>query len=78
LEASQAAALARCTRIGSELRAITPLVVPSDLPFRNPGDGEFFLSGLRLAKSRPGRRRHGEVSSDPFINCRADRQYCGN
>jgi adenylate cyclase len=31
------------------LRAITPLVVPSDLPFRNPEDRELLLSGLRLA-----------------------------
>ncbi len=31
------------------LRAITPLVVPSYLPWRNPEDREFFLSGLRLA-----------------------------
>ena len=33
----------------ARLRAITPLVVPSDLPFRNPEDRELFLSGLRLA-----------------------------
>jgi TolB-like protein/class 3 adenylate cyclase len=35
----------------ARLRAITPLVVQSDLalPFRNPEDGEFFLSGLHLA-----------------------------
>jgi TolB-like protein len=31
------------------LRAITPLVVPSELPFRNPEDRELYLSGLRLA-----------------------------
>ena len=35
--------------IVARLRAITPLVVPSDLPFRNPEDRELFLSGLRLA-----------------------------
>jgi adenylate cyclase len=35
--------------IVERLRAITPLVVPSDLPFRNPEDRELFLSGLRLA-----------------------------
>jgi TolB-like protein/class 3 adenylate cyclase len=35
--------------IVTRLRAITPLVVPSDLPFRNPEDRELFLSGLRLA-----------------------------
>ena len=31
------------------LRAITPQVVPSVLPYRNPEDRELFLSGLRLA-----------------------------
>jgi TolB-like protein len=31
------------------LRALTPLVVQSDLPFRNPEHSEFFLSGQRLA-----------------------------
>ncbi len=31
------------------LRAITPRVVPSDLPWRNPEDRELLLSGLRLA-----------------------------
>jgi TolB-like protein len=35
--------------IVARLRAITTLVVPSDLPFRNPEDCELFLSGLRLA-----------------------------
>ena len=35
--------------IVARLRAITPLVVPNDLPFRNPEDRELFLSGLRLA-----------------------------
>ena len=35
--------------IVARLRAITPLVVPSDLPLRNPEDRELFLSGLRLA-----------------------------
>ena len=33
----------------ARLRAITPQVVPSDLPFRNPEDRELYLSGLRLA-----------------------------
>jgi TolB-like protein/class 3 adenylate cyclase len=33
----------------ARLRAITPLVMPSDLPFRNPEDRELLLSGLRLA-----------------------------
>jgi adenylate cyclase len=31
------------------LRAVTPEVVPSILPWRNPEDRELFLSGLRLA-----------------------------
>jgi Flp pilus assembly protein TadD len=31
------------------LRAITPQIVPRDLPWRNPEDRELFLSGLRLA-----------------------------
>jgi len=35
--------------IVARLRTITPLVVRSDLPFRNPDDRELFLSGLRLA-----------------------------
>jgi adenylate cyclase len=33
----------------AQLRAITPLVVPNDLPWRNPEDRELLLSGLRLA-----------------------------
>jgi len=35
--------------IVAKLRAITPLVVPHIVPFRNPEDRELFLSGLRLA-----------------------------
>jgi tetratricopeptide (TPR) repeat protein len=35
--------------IVARLRAITPVAVPSDLPWRNPQDRELFLSGLRLA-----------------------------
>jgi adenylate cyclase len=35
--------------IVARLRTITPQIVPSDLPFRNPDDRELFLSGLRLA-----------------------------
>ena len=35
--------------IVARLRAITPLVVQNDLPFRRPEDRELFLSGLRLA-----------------------------
>jgi hypothetical protein len=34
--------------IVAQLRAITPLVVPSKLPFRNPEDRELYRSGLRL------------------------------
>jgi len=33
----------------ARLRAITPLVVPSDVPLRSPEDLELYLSGLRLA-----------------------------
>jgi hypothetical protein len=33
----------------ARLRAITPRVVPADLPYRNPEHRELFLSGLRLA-----------------------------
>jgi TolB-like protein/class 3 adenylate cyclase len=33
----------------ARLRAITPLVLPNVLPWRNPEDRELFLSGLRLA-----------------------------
>jgi adenylate cyclase len=35
--------------IVARLRALTPVVVPSDVPFRNPADRELYLSGLRLA-----------------------------
>jgi len=35
--------------IVAQLRAITPLLVPSDLAFRNSDDRDLFLSGLRLA-----------------------------
>jgi adenylate cyclase len=31
------------------LRAITPVVVPSVIPYRNPEHRELLLSGLRLA-----------------------------
>jgi adenylate cyclase len=44
--------------IVGELRAITPLVVPGELPFRNPDHRELYLSGLRLAMGEP-------VSSTP-------------
>jgi adenylate cyclase len=35
--------------IVARLQAITPEVVPSVLPYRDPDDRELFLSGLRLA-----------------------------
>jgi adenylate cyclase len=35
--------------IAERLRSITPVVVPSVTPFRNPEQNELFLSGLRLA-----------------------------
>jgi adenylate cyclase len=35
--------------IVARLRDITPLVVPSEMPFRNPEDRELYLSGLHLA-----------------------------
>jgi hypothetical protein len=35
--------------IVAKLRAMTPLVVPGDLPYRNRDDRELFLSSLRLA-----------------------------
>jgi tetratricopeptide (TPR) repeat protein len=35
--------------IVARLRSITPLVVPIDLPLRNPEDRELLVSGLRLA-----------------------------
>jgi TolB-like protein len=35
--------------IVAKLRAVTPLVVPSELPWRNSEDRELLLSGLRLA-----------------------------
>jgi adenylate cyclase len=33
----------------AELRRITPLVIPGELPFRDPTQRELYLSGLRLA-----------------------------
>jgi adenylate cyclase len=35
--------------IVTQLRAITALVMPKELPYRNPKDVDLFLSGLRLA-----------------------------
>jgi hypothetical protein len=39
--------------IVARLRAITPQIVPSELPWRNPKDRELLLSGLRLAAGEP-------------------------
>jgi adenylate cyclase len=50
-----AACYAHMDRLGdarvivTRLRAVTSLIVPSDVPFRNPEDRKLFLSGLRLA-----------------------------
>jgi TolB-like protein len=41
--------LGEARAIVAQLRAITPQIVPSDLPWRHPKDRELFLSGLRLA-----------------------------
>ena len=38
----------------ARMRAITPLIGPSDLPFGNPADRELLLSGLRLAAGEAG------------------------
>ena len=38
----------------ARLRAITPLVVPNELPWRNPEHRELLLSGLRLAMGEAG------------------------
>jgi hypothetical protein len=38
--------------IVAQLRAVTPQVVPSVLPYRNPEDRELFMSGLRLTMGR--------------------------
>jgi hypothetical protein len=35
--------------IVARLRALTPLLIPSDLPYCNPEDRELYLSGLHLA-----------------------------
>ena len=41
--------LGEARAIIARLRAVTPLVIPSDVSFRNPEDRELFFSGLRLA-----------------------------
>ena len=38
----------------AQLRAITPLIVPGDLPWHTPEDRELLLSGLRLAVGEVG------------------------
>ncbi len=40
--------------IVAKLRTITPQIVPSHLPFRNPEHRELLLSGLRLAIGEAG------------------------
>ena len=40
--------------IVARLRAITPRIVPSILPWRNPEDRELLLSGLRMAMGEAG------------------------
>ena len=37
----------------TRLRAITPVVIPTVIPYRNPAHRELFLSGLRLAAGDP-------------------------
>ena len=44
--------------IVGRLRAITPLVVPRAVPFRNPEHRELLLSGLRLAMGAETGQRH--------------------
>ena len=39
--------------IVERLRAITPVVLPTVIPYRNPEHRELFLSGLRLASGEP-------------------------
>ena len=51
--------------IVARLRAITPLVVPSDLPWRNPEDRELFLSGLRLAMDEKPNECRATPHRDP-------------
>jgi hypothetical protein len=41
--------LDKAREIVERLRVITPVVVPSIIPYRNPEHRELFLSGLRLA-----------------------------
>jgi len=41
--------LAEAREIIARLKAITPVVIPSVIPLRNPEQRELFLSGLRLA-----------------------------
>jgi hypothetical protein len=43
------ARLDEAREIVKRLRVITPVVVPSVVPYRNPEHRELFLSGLRLA-----------------------------
>ena len=40
--------------IVARLRAITPVVMPANVPYRNPEHRELYLSGLRLAAGERG------------------------
>ncbi len=46
---AQAGRLEQARQMLEQLRMITPVVMPSTVPFRNPEHRELFLSGLRMA-----------------------------
>jgi adenylate cyclase len=46
---AQMGRLEEARAIVARLRAVTPQIVPSVLPVRNPEDRELYLSGLRMA-----------------------------
>lgn len=50
---AQAGRLEQAGQMLEQLRMITPLVMPSTLPFRHPEHRELLLSGLRLAAGEP-------------------------
>ncbi len=50
------------------LRALTPVIVPPTVAFRNPEHRELFLSGLRLAAGEAQKRLAGEGRSAPTIS----------
>jgi len=41
-------------QIVERLRTITPVIIPTATPYRNPEHRELFLSGLRLAAGEEG------------------------